>query len=882
MANNKTKKVPASGHNTDNPNVRRNSKEFLLNKRGEILIRGNKEPMQYTHSLSNPLTIPLKEYEGIVVPKYSVGGDITYGSQYTADKIKSSDVNTGAFTALNLLKGGASGALAGAGLGATIGSIAPGIGTAIGAGIGLLVGGIQSIFGVNKKKKALAEAKEANRVATIANMSQKAENDIYNLRQNTQVSNVEPIYYAFGGRYPRIVRFANGGITTKSHWQGAGPDYDGPTGGLDDPGTTGPGSNHWGLEIDNDNGGSVDTPIGGDSAEEDVVYNTPSNKDAMGNDANINDENLYKHPYKGYITDQLTKINIATNYFKQGDEFSEAIAAIASMQGEGELDKGDYNQFAKTARKRYENVLKKIEGERKAIRDMRYDEFGNYMGTADEIDNQPIEQVAAFGGRFNPIGYRYGGRRFAAGGMVPNSSDTMVAYGATHEQIDPQTGETGVPYQDVEVEGGGVVGNRALAGEVVKQDPNGDIVFSDRLYVPGSKVTYADFAKVISDRKGVIEKEIESQSAELDKALKANNKSRTTIAKQGTINRNIEKIMIDINVKTTELQQYDNKLNELYGIQEQHATAMGLRDNVPIMACGGRARRRYPLGGIVLGAQALGGLANFINNINEAKFYSKLTPPQQTRETAPEYDWRYNISSQLEDINRQVGSTRNFIEKNTSNAQVARNLIASVAIQGNAARNKLYAEKNRFEQIGRNRNIEARYKTAIRNAEKEYQNAVDKYNHSVQANSMRADATRTFITDMMGVVQTGIGLYEGAANRQLIAATSISDADKARILANPDLGQMLTGKTKDQRIEARAARLAKKGGSPTTIKSETFTVPSISDLKFNLPTGTISSKSNRSTFGNVQTSKLNLQYSRIPKELLKYRYLYDIPSFKGR
>lgn len=435
---------------------------------------------------------------------------------------------------------------------------------------------------------------------------------------------------------------------------------------------------------------------------------------------------------------------IVGNYNAMG----EGMADYAYRHGEEKnLDQGDWNEYLPKYREMVSNIQTKIE-----------DDINMFRPTEEGDDKTTFAITTDY--------------QMPYGGIVPNSGNTLVAYGQRHEQYDPQTGETGVPYNDIEVEGGGMIGNKALAGEVIKQTPTGDLVFSDRLRVPNTKYTYADVAKHISDKKGAIEKDLTSTIANLDKALSLVGKSRTTFAKRGTQQRNIEKLATQVNMGMARLQELDSQLNDVYTTQEEHATMLGLRDNdgspVQIMACGGRRVRADGGGffggfglanGIGLGAQLLYGIGNYLSNRGMAKAYANMAIPLQTKETAPIYEWRYNVGNEIEDINRQVRTANNYVTRNVSNAQVARNLVSQNVIQGARARGQVYAKQNQIEQQGRNRNILARYETNRANAQKMYQNAVDKYNQQVTALGMRQQANQTLTKDLMGVVQGGLNLY---------------------------------------------------------------------------------------------------------------------------
>ena len=71
----------------------------------------------------------------------------------------------------------------------------------------------------------------------------------------------------------------------------------------------------------------------------------------------------------------------------------------------------------------------------------------------------------------------------AKGGLIPNSSNSDVAYGATHEQFNQLTGTTGIPLGNYEVEGGGDNNGNLQAGEVITYDNLGAKIFNFIKYV---------------------------------------------------------------------------------------------------------------------------------------------------------------------------------------------------------------------------------------------------------------------------------------------------------------------------------------------------------------------------------------------------------------
>lgn len=568
----------------------------------------------------------------------------------------------------------------------------------------------------------------------------------------------------------------------------------------------------------------------------------------------------------GMTEEEKAKVSLYT-----GDYTAMAAGMLDYMQRHGEvknIKEGDWQEWLPKYREMVANVNNKIESD-----------INMFRSTDEGDDNQTLA-----------VNYEY---QMPYGGVVPNSTNTSVAYGPTHEQIDPTTGETGVPYEDVEIEGGGIQNGQSLPGEVVKHANNQDIVYSDRLKVPGTNITYADFAKILSDKKGQLEKQVQVKSEALNKLLADITKSRTTIAKQNSNNRNVEKAMFSINRDTVIIKDLDNKLNELYNTQEQMAESMGLREAQPILACGGRRlkacggrvkKANGGLLGLTLGTQFLAGLGNYFNNQAEAKRYENIPVPLQTKEVAPIYDWRYNIGDQLEEVDRQTRTANNYITRNVSNAQIARNLVSQNAIQSGRIKGQLYGEKNRYESQGRNMNIQARYQTDMMNAQKMYQNAVDKYNQQVAASGMRAQANRTLMTDMLGVVQTGLTAYQQEQDRKLLQKLSFSQADAERLndeafnigdwigLTTPEgrarRAAMREYRLADPSMTRRQAKLKYNSSLTTTpTQSTTQTPVSISSIPYSMNRtnlfnrlGFLRDISDISMYDYMQTPNLSLLY----------------------
>lgn len=348
------------------------------------------------------------------------------------------------------------------------------------------------------------------------------------------------------------------------------------------------------------------------------------------------------------------------------------------------------------------------------------------------------------------------------GTILPNSSDTAVAYGRTHEQIDPMTGETGITYGNAEVEGGGLVGNKELPGEVIQQTPNGDRIYSDSLYIPGTRATYAQIAKALTDKKGIIEQEISTLQETLDTSLDAFNKAKLAKAKVGTATRNIEKLASKLNLKTGELAQVDAQLNDVFASQEQMATVLGLRDIAPITARFGGYRPKYKFGVAEagLGLNALSFIGNMISTGLSAKsnqaqldFISKLSVPK-TNKVEAEYH-TIDTSPYDEASRKMTAEVRRFnkwIEDNVSNPQVLRNQKRKNLINYYEGLSDINTKKSAYLTSIYDANRNARIVARNANNQGEYQDAINRYNKNMQIANSRMSINNQTIQNYMASI----------------------------------------------------------------------------------------------------------------------------------
>ena len=401
------------------------------------------------------------------------------------------------------------------------------------------------------------------------------------------------------------------------------------------------------------------------------------------------------------------------------------------------------------------------------------------------IRNQSLGQYSEGTSFYAKFGGLVGRRRLSSGGVViPNSNNTAVAYGQTHEQMNPLTGETGIYYGDSEIEGGGIVGNIAYPGEVIRSTSYGDQVFSDTLKVPGTNKTFADYAKKLTDTKGKKDQEVINLGDGITLSLNNLDKSKTNKLKTGTAVRNIEKLAYKMNKAKGESKEIDNQINELFETQEVVAGALGLRDNNPMLRCGGLVRRKMPYGGVSsmaasgygvytpnyfintpsasslnfsspiigsspkigfselgLGMNVIGGIAGMIGNALNARsnrkaleFESKLSVPKQSKIEAIRYNTDYDINQELQELITQERRASRYITDNTSNVSVARNSISKLAIDSQLAKNRLYARKKDYQQRRYDFNLAERTNANNRNNRILYEDALNEYNKTIALN----------------------------------------------------------------------------------------------------------------------------------------------------
>ena len=460
-------------------------------------------------------------------------------------------------------------------------------------------------------------------------------------------------------------------------------------------------------------------------------------------------------------------------------------------------------------RRRQELLAEQAEMERQQTLGNMQDKVENDVAT---IRQSNLGNYSEGTGFYAKLGGMIGRRKLNTGGqVVPNSSNSVVAYGQTHEQYNPATGETGIIYGDSEIEGGGAKNGRMYAGEVVRETPEGGQVFSDTIKVPGTNRTFADYAKKLTDMKGKKEAQVIQLADGVTLSLSALDKSKTNKLQTGTNVRNIEKLVYRMNKARGESEAIDAKTEDLFEAQELYATALGLRNDSPIIRCGGMVRKKRPFGGyaspysltgvsapklitlppIQTTASAGGGSAfkfgfnefglgmnlasslfgiigtalNTRANQKAIEFESTLHVPKGNKVDAVQYSTDYDISEELQELGTQERRAARYITDNTSNVQTARNSVANLAINAQLARNKLYGAKKDYQRQRYDLNRQERVNARNANSQIMYQDAINEYNKAVGLNQQLM-AVRT--QGLQGMLQ-GVEGLAGAVNNYVSA-----------------------------------------------------------------------------------------------------------------
>lgn len=266
--------------------------------------------------------------------------------------------------------------------------------------------------------------------------------------------------------------------------------------------------------------------------------------------------------------------------------------------------------------------------------------------------------------------------KFAMGGshgVVKEASDLSVAYGATHEQQNNIDGGTGVPYNDIEVEGGGANGNKP--GEVIKHEGDKDFIFSDRIPFDTNN-TFAQVAQKITKSKSNLEN-IRSLAIKEINDMTAETQYSGSVPKKNTIERGISKHKFKLNSINAEIAKIDDDIEQLKQAQLAKGKELGLYDESgqPVS----EDTEQFDTGGFTKfmssnEGQAIVNLAqtgiNLASNISSANAMRKLKTPKyipiRTRNTP-----LVNLSASKAAIDDSFKNISDYAENNFSSPQAA-------------------------------------------------------------------------------------------------------------------------------------------------------------------------------------------------------------------
>lgn len=207
---------------------------------------------------------------------------------------------------------------------------------------------------------------------------------------------------------------------------------------------------------------------------------------------------------------------------------------------------------------------KAVEANNKAVAEMNAKQLDS-MAQLDSIaqrnftNNSPMNSFYANGGRH-------------ISGVKQITPTEAVAFGATHNESNPKQGGTGIPYRNIEVEGGGKNGNKP--GEVIKQNSDGDFIFSDRIMYD-DKHTFAQVAQNIVQQKALMQQTSIDIRNSMDRLNDAISKAGSAV-KSSTISRDLEKVKTKDNEVKATLANLETQLKGLQDAQLQKGIQMGI------------------------------------------------------------------------------------------------------------------------------------------------------------------------------------------------------------------------------------------------------------------------------------------------------------------
>lgn len=374
------------------------------------------------------------------------------------------------------------------------------------------------------------------------------------------------------------------------------------------------------------------------------------------------------------------------------------------------------------------------------------------------------------------------GRRtfYAGGGVVPIGSNGQQFVGPSHE-------DGGIPYTaNDEVEG----------GETGKVSPEGVKVFSDRIKVPNSKMTFADVSLKLMKAKAAIESKLDTNEDHIKNILDGI-KHESRLVPLNTAKRRVQ-IKAEESAKLlNQSSMLDAQLDALFNIQE---TITGNKpydpdndgDNDSSMQTDtDNDVQQHATGGIMnfiktnpemsanIGATALDTITQGIN----AYQAGRLSTP--VRGMAPRIRMNANIdnSAELASINSGEMATKDFITNNISNPAMRRAAVINTMINANKSRSQLFTNTANLEQKIQMQNAEYARNEIATNSNNLYQNQVDNYNKAMSG----INSTSAISSNTLNNFRT-IATQQSQNNSQKIGLLSIlssyPESERNLIMAN--------------------------------------------------------------------------------------------------
>lgn len=266
------------------------------------------------------------------------------------------------------------------------------------------------------------------------------------------------------------------------------------------------------------------------------------------------------------------------------------------------------------------------------------------------------------------------------GGIMPVASNAAIAVGKTHAQ----GGIKLTP--DTEIEN----------NETVIKNKEGNLdIFSDQL-------GYAKVANPLVIEKGRLEQLATIEINKLNAVL-AKYDATTDKFKKNSTERMIEGSNTKIANYQKQIAEIDSQLTDIFN--EQEAT-QGRTDNTKTMLSKGGTVKMAATGaeiskGLELAAPFIDNVGNYIAN----KKLAKMKIPKPTMTKAYNLDPNIDVSASIAAINESTQNTKKFIEANTANSNVARDVIQSMYNQQGVTKSQIIQDKNNKEQEIKMRNV---------------------------------------------------------------------------------------------------------------------------------------------------------------------------------